>query len=144
MTAGRMLILQYEKGEQVSGRCGIFFRAAQVWASSVQAEARRGQNWDAITADRSASAVMPEIDHRIGKGLECIVQPTETIKAKQEPPELVFPSEHPLDRVEPFVKYRQIKKGLRPRLGCFRPRGLGLMLGIMPRLKMALRFDRLS
>ena len=31
---------------------------------------------------------MPEIDHRIGKGLECVMQLTETIKAKQEPPEL--------------------------------------------------------
>src|SRR3954471_20469884 len=29
-------------------------------------------------------------------------------------------------------------------LGCVRPRGFGLMLGIMPRLKMALRFNRQS
>ena len=45
-----------------------------------------------ITADRSALAVVPEIDHCIGKRLERIVQLTEAIKAKQEPPELVFPS----------------------------------------------------
>jgi len=41
------------------------------------------QNWNSVTADRSAPAVMPEVDHRIGKGLEGIVQLTETIKAKQ-------------------------------------------------------------
>jgi hypothetical protein len=34
------------------------------------------------------------------------------------------------------------KIGLRPRLGCFLPRGLGLMLGTMPRLKIARRLAR--
>jgi hypothetical protein len=37
---------------------------------------------------------MPEIDHRIGEGFEGVVQPTEAIKAKEQPPELVLPSEH--------------------------------------------------
>src|SRR5947209_19918294 len=36
-------------------------------------------------------AVGPEIDHRIGEGLEGVVQLTETVKAKQEPPKLLFP-----------------------------------------------------
>jgi hypothetical protein len=43
--------------------------------------ARRNRN--SITADRSALAVVPEIDHRIGKGLEGVVQLAEAIKAKQ-------------------------------------------------------------
>src|SRR3954447_21904716 len=36
----------------------------------------------------------PEIDHRIGCGLERGVQLTETIEAKQQSGELVFPGEH--------------------------------------------------
>ena len=62
---------------------------------------------------------MPEIDHRIGKGLEGVVQLTEAIEAKQEPPELVFPSKHPLDRLESFLKYRRIKERLAASLGLF-------------------------
>jgi hypothetical protein len=34
---------------------------------------------------------MPQIDHRIGNGFECVVQLTETFKAQQQAPELVFP-----------------------------------------------------
>jgi hypothetical protein len=34
---------------------------------------------------RSAPAVVPQIDHRISKGLECVVQLTETVKALQAP-----------------------------------------------------------
>jgi len=41
---------------------------------------RRERN--SIPTAGSASAVMPEIDHRIGECLECVVQPTEAIKAK--------------------------------------------------------------
>ena len=37
-------------------------------------------------AVRSAPAVVPQIDHRIGKGLECVVQLTETVKAQQQAP----------------------------------------------------------
>src|SRR5882757_401547 len=36
-------------------------------------------------------------DHRVGEGFECVVQLTETIKAKQQATELVFPGEQPLD-----------------------------------------------
>jgi hypothetical protein len=31
---------------------------------------------------RSAPAVMPEVDYRIGEGLECVVQPTEAFEAQ--------------------------------------------------------------
>jgi hypothetical protein len=41
---------------------------------------------------------MPEIDHRIGQGLECVVDLTEAVEAKQQAPEPVFPSEHSVDR----------------------------------------------
>ncbi|MEA2855498.1 MAG: hypothetical protein QOE02_5568 [Rhodospirillaceae bacterium] len=48
-------------------------------------------------AARLASAVVPQIDHRIGKGLQCVVQRTEGIKAQQQAPELNFTGEQPLD-----------------------------------------------
>jgi hypothetical protein len=44
-----------------------------------------------------------------------------------------------------IVRKRSLKMGgSLPRLGCFLPRGLGLMLGTMPRLKIALRLARQS
>ena len=52
---------------------------------------------------------MSEIDHRVGKGLEGVMDLTETIKPKQETPELVFPSKHPLDRLKSFLKYCRIE-----------------------------------
>jgi hypothetical protein len=57
-------------------------------------------------ADRSAQAVVPEIDHRIDRSLECVMHLTETIEAKQQLVELVVPGEHPLDRTKSFFKYR--------------------------------------
>ena len=64
--------------------------------------ARRKRN--STTTAGSAPAVVPEIDHRIGEGLECGVQLTEAIKAKQQPPVLVFPSKHSFNRVKSLVK----------------------------------------
>lgn len=55
---------------------------------------------------------MPEIDHRVGEGLECVMQLTETIKAKEQPPELIFPGKDPLDRPKPFPKYSRIEQRL--------------------------------
>ena len=34
---------------------------------------------------------MPQVDHRVSEGLEGVVQLTDTVKAKQQTPELVFP-----------------------------------------------------
>jgi DNA-binding PadR family transcriptional regulator len=53
---------------------------------------------------------VPEVDHCIGQGFECVVHPTETIEAKQQSPELVFPSEHAFNRPEAGSN-----SGLRPR-----------------------------
>ena len=70
-----------------------------------------------MPADRSALTVVPEIDHRIGKGLEGVMQPAEAIKAKQGPAELVLPGKHPLDRLKAFLKDRRIEKWLATSLG---------------------------
>ena len=60
---------------------------------------------------------MPEIDHRIGKDLERVVQLTEAIEAQQQPPELVFPGEHSFNGLKPFLEYRRIKQRLAAALG---------------------------
>jgi hypothetical protein len=62
---------------------------------------------------------VPQIDHRIGNGFECVVQPTETFKAQQQAPELVFPGEKPLDGTEPLFEDGRIKPGLASSLGLF-------------------------
>ncbi len=41
------------------------------------------RNRNSIVADELALAVVPEIDHRVGEGLECVVDLTEAIEAKQ-------------------------------------------------------------
>jgi hypothetical protein len=34
---------------------------------------------------------MPQVDHRVSEGFEGVVQFTDTVKAQQQTPELVFP-----------------------------------------------------
>ena len=85
---------------------------------------------------------MPQVDHRVGQGFEGVVQFAEAIEAQQQAAELVFPA-----KTCSMVRKRSLRRaesnnGLRPRLGVFLRRGLGLMLGVMPRLKMALRLVR--
>ena len=43
---------------------------------------------------------MPQVDHRVSEGLECIVDRAQTLEAKQQAPELVLPGEDPLDGPE--------------------------------------------
>src|ERR1700682_4166521 len=93
---------------------------------------------------QSVAAVVPQIDHRVGERLERVVQVAQTLEAQQQAAELVFPGEDALDGAEAFIENGRSNSGLRPRFGVLRPRGLGLMLGFMPRLKMALRLARQS
>jgi hypothetical protein len=68
---------------------------------------------------------MPQVDHRVREGLEGLVQFTDTVKAKQQTPELVFPGKQPLDSTEPFVEDGGIEQRLTTSLatGCgFVPR----------------------
>jgi hypothetical protein len=37
----------------------------------------------ADSSRRSDLAVVPEIDHRVGEGLECVVQPADALEAQQ-------------------------------------------------------------
>jgi len=93
---------------------------------------------------RSTLAEVPQIDHRISQGLECVVQLTEAIESKQQAAELIFPAEHTLDGVEPLFENGGVEKRFAASLGGFSTRGFALIFGIIPRLKMALRLVRQS
>ena len=45
----------------------------------------------------SAAAEVPQVDHRVGQGLEGIVDCTDDLISNQNPAKLVFPGEHSLD-----------------------------------------------
>src|SRR5258708_8689526 len=70
---------------------------------------------------RSAAAEVPEVDHRIGQGLECVVHAAEAIEAKQQAPEFVLPAEDPLDGVEPLFEDRWDEQRFAATLRCFAP-----------------------
>lgn len=53
---------------------------------------------------RADSAVVAQIDHRIGKRLERVVHVTDAFEAQQQPAELVFLGEHALDGAKAFVE----------------------------------------
>ena len=87
---------------------------------------------------------MPEVDQCIGERFEGVMHLTEELKAIQQSAELVFPRKHSLNCAKSLVENSLLEEGLAASLGFFLARTLGLILGIMPRLKMALRFSRQS
>jgi hypothetical protein len=58
----------------------------------------------------------------------------------QQAAELILPAKHALNGIEAFLEYVSIEQRLPPRLVDFPPPGLALILGTMPRLKIAFRF----
>ena len=92
-------------------------------------------------------AEVPQVDHRVGQGLERVVQLTDAIEANEQALERLNLSSQANTRsmvLNRSLKMTGSKSGLRPRLGVFLPRRFSLMLGIMSRLKMAFRFFRQS
>lgn len=87
----------------------------------------------------SVVAEVPQVDHRVGQGLEGIVDIGDDLVANENAPEFVLPSEDAFDGAKRSLKMAKLNKRLGPRLVVFLPRGFSLMLGIMPRLKIALR-----
>ena len=73
---------------------------------------------------RSTLAEVPQIDHRISQGLECVVQLTEAIESKQQAPELVFPAKHTLDSMEPLFENGGVEKRFAASLGGFSTAGI--------------------
>jgi hypothetical protein len=64
-------------------------------------------------------AKVPQVDHRIGQGFECVMQLAESFKSQQQSAELVFPPEHPLDGMEPLFENGEVEKRLAASLGDF-------------------------
>ena len=73
---------------------------------------------------RSTLAEVPQIDHCISQGLECVVQLTEAIESKQQAPELVFPAKHTLDSMEPLFENGGVEKRFAASLGGFSTAGI--------------------
>src|SRR4051812_40103573 len=110
------------KRKRQSRRCTGWSVPTRFWSRFARAGSRRTAPDLKRRNNREISlAVMPEIDHRIGQGLERVVQPTEPIKAQQQAPELVFPGEHPFDRLEPLVENHRVEEWLAAALGLCSP-----------------------
>jgi hypothetical protein len=57
---------------------------------------------------------MSEIDHRVGEGLERVVQPADALEAQQQPAELVLPGKYPLDRPEALLEDGRLEAACGP------------------------------
>jgi len=55
---------------------------------------------------------MPQVDHRIGQGLERVMQLAEALESKEQPAKLIFPAEHPLDGIEAFLENGGVEERL--------------------------------
>jgi hypothetical protein len=87
---------------------------------------------------------MPAIDQCVGEGLERVAQPADALEAQQQSAELVFPSKHALDRPEALFEDGRLEDRLAASFGLLSAARIGLILGTMPRLKIALRLARQS
>src|ERR1700682_3671510 len=71
-------------------------------------------------------------DHRISQSFKCVVQLAEAIEPKQQAPELVFPTEQPLDRIEPLFEDGGIEERPAASLWCFAATGVWIDVGNHP------------
>ena len=55
-------------------------------------------------ATKLRRAEVPQIDHRVGDGVECVVPFADALETKQQSLELVFPAEDPLNGVESLLE----------------------------------------
>jgi hypothetical protein len=90
------------------------------------------------------SAVVAQVDHRIGERLEGVVHVTDAFEPQQQTVTFIFPGEHALNGAKALFKDRRIEASLTTAFEPLRPRGFSGMLGTMPRLKIALRLARQS
>jgi hypothetical protein len=75
---------------------------------------------------------MAQVDHRIRQCLERVMQLAEAIEPEQQAPELVFPTKHPLNGIEPFSKNGSVEQRLAATLGAFSTAGIGVDIGDHP------------
>jgi hypothetical protein len=62
---------------------------------------------------------MPQVNHRISQNFKCVVQPAEAFEPKKQAPELILPSEHAVDGVEPLFENGGVEERLAAALGGF-------------------------
>ncbi len=65
------------------------------------------------------AAVVPQIDHRVGKRLQRVVYLTDALEAKQQTPKLVFLGEHALVSAKALLEDGRIEVPLTASLWCF-------------------------
>ena len=92
--------------------------------------ARRNEIPPVASSGRGSDlAVVSEIDHRVGQGLERIVQPADAFKAQQQPAELVLPGKHPLDGAEALLEDGRLEDRLAASLRLLPAARIGVDVG---------------
>jgi hypothetical protein len=96
-------------------------------------------------SDRGSDlAVVPKIDHHVGERLECVVRPADALETQKQPAELVLRGKQPLDRPEALFEVGRLEDWLAASLRLLSAARIGIDVGTMPRLKIALRLTRQS
>ncbi len=75
------------------------------------------------------AAEMPQVDHRIGQGLERVMQRTEALETQQQAPEFIFPGKHALDGAKTLFEDGGIEQRLAATPGCFPGARIGVDVG---------------
>ncbi len=89
---------------------------------------------------RLTLAEVPQVDHRISQRLQRIMQLAEALETKQQAAELILPAKKTRSMVlKRSLNMAASKIGFRPGLVVVQPLGLALILGTIPRLKIAFR-----
>ena len=84
---------------------------------------------ESTTASKLTLAEAPQVDHRIGQNFEGVMQLTYALKPKQKAAELILPTEHPLNRIEPLLEYGSVEERLAASLGDFSATRIGVDVG---------------
>ena len=84
---------------------------------------------ESATALRLTLAKVPQVDHRVCENFEGIMQRTYAFKPKQQTTELILPTKHALDRIEPLFENGGVEKRLAASLGGFSPAWIGVDVG---------------
>ena len=94
-------------------------------------ERNRGQSalGESTTASKLTLAEVPQVNHRICQNFEGVMQLTYALKPKQKAAELILPTEHPLNRIEPLFEYGSVEERLAASLGDFSPTRIGVNVG---------------
>ena len=102
------------------------FNSIVEWTSEIEVQPTLGES---TTASKLTLAEAPQVDHRIGQNFEGVMQLTYALKPKQKAAELILPTEHPLNRIEPLFEYGSVEERLAASLGDFSTTRIGVNVG---------------